>query len=103
MRLAGLDVAAVAGKRVVFLGDSITQSGRYVTFLSYYLVEKPAALSPHFYYFQLLPGPFQQDAMLTDSIKSTLSRVGGKTLLIHNPGEFAKAIERGSLTTLASL
>ena len=30
--LAAQDVAAVAGKRVVFLGDSITQSGGYVTF-----------------------------------------------------------------------
>ncbi len=31
------DVEAVAGQRVVFLGDSITQSGGYVTFVSYYL------------------------------------------------------------------
>jgi hypothetical protein len=41
-----------------------------------------------------VPAPFQQEAMLTDTIKSTLSRLGGKTMLIHNPGEFAKAIER---------
>jgi lysophospholipase L1-like esterase len=30
-------VDSLAGKRVVFLGDSITQSGGYVTFLTYYL------------------------------------------------------------------
>ena len=30
----------------------------------------------------------------TDTIKSALSRLGGKTILIHTPGEFAKAIER---------
>jgi lysophospholipase L1-like esterase len=35
--LAAQDVNAVAGKRVVFLGDSITQSGGYVTFITYYL------------------------------------------------------------------
>jgi len=35
--LAAQNVDAVAGKRVVFLGDSITQSGGYVTFLTYYL------------------------------------------------------------------
>jgi lysophospholipase L1-like esterase len=35
--LAAQDVNSIAGKRVVFLGDSITQSGGYVTFLTYYL------------------------------------------------------------------
>lgn len=35
--LAAQDVDAVAGKRVVFLGDSITQSGGYVTLVTYYL------------------------------------------------------------------
>jgi len=35
--LAAPEVDAVAGKRVVFLGDSITQAGGYVTFITYYL------------------------------------------------------------------
>lgn len=35
--LAAQDAAALAGKRVVFLGDSITQAGGYVGFVSYYL------------------------------------------------------------------
>ena len=35
--LAAQNVEAIAGKRVVFLGDSITQSGGYVTFVTYYL------------------------------------------------------------------
>ena len=35
--LAAQDAAALAGKRVVFLGDSITQSGGYVAFTTYYL------------------------------------------------------------------
>jgi lysophospholipase L1-like esterase len=38
--LAAQDVEAVAGKRVVFLGDSITQAGGYVTFITYYLEKR---------------------------------------------------------------
>jgi lysophospholipase L1-like esterase len=34
---AARDAASLAGKRVVFLGDSITQSGGYVAFTTYYL------------------------------------------------------------------
>jgi lysophospholipase L1-like esterase len=35
--LAAQDAASLAGKRVVFLGDSITQAGGYVAFTTYYL------------------------------------------------------------------
>src|SRR6185437_45242 len=35
--LAAQHAASLAGKRVVFLGDSITQSGGYVAFTTYYL------------------------------------------------------------------
>lgn len=35
--LCAQDVDSIAGKRVVFLGDSITQSGGYITFVTYYL------------------------------------------------------------------
>src|SRR5258708_7123385 len=35
--LSARDVDVIAGKRVVFLGDSITQAGGYITFASYYL------------------------------------------------------------------
>lgn len=35
--LAAQDIDMVAGKRVVFLGDSITQSGGYVALVTYYL------------------------------------------------------------------
>ena len=34
---AGADAPAFSGKRVLFLGDSITQDGTYVTFIEYYL------------------------------------------------------------------
>jgi hypothetical protein len=56
-------------------------------------LEKPAGRAPQFYYFQLTPFP-RTTSMPGDTIRSTMSRLGGKTILIHNPGEFAKAIER---------
>ena len=34
---ADASVDSLAGKKTVFLGDSITQAGEYVTFASYYL------------------------------------------------------------------
>jgi hypothetical protein len=57
-------------------------------------LEKPASRAPQFYYFQISPFLGQQPAMLTDTIKSAVSRMGGKTILIHTPGDFAKAIDR---------
>src|SRR5450759_773020 len=74
---------------VLFLGpptryfDRVPQAG----------LEKPAGRGPQFYYFQLAPF-LSPTAALGDSIKSAVSRLGGKTILIHTPGEFAKAIER---------
>jgi lysophospholipase L1-like esterase len=35
--MAALDVDTIAGKKTVFLGDSITQAGQYVVFATYYL------------------------------------------------------------------
>src|SRR5262245_41392629 len=35
--LSAQDADSLAGKRVVFLGDSITQSGGYIAFTTYYL------------------------------------------------------------------
>jgi len=57
-------------------------------------LEKPSTGVPQFYYFQLAPFLLQQQATLTDTIKSTVSRLGGKTMVIHTPGDFAKAIDR---------
>jgi hypothetical protein len=75
---------------VVFLGPS----ARFFDRVPQDVLEKPAGRLPQFYYFQLMPFMQPQPSMLTDSIKSTMSRLGGKTIQIHNPGEFAKAIER---------
>ena len=56
-------------------------------------LEKPAGSGQQFFYFQIVPF-LRRTATPTDTIKSALSRLGGKTILIHTPGEFAKAIER---------
>jgi hypothetical protein len=56
-------------------------------------LEKPAGSGQQFFYFQIVPF-VRQTATPADTIKSALSRLGGKTILIHTPGEFAKAIER---------
>jgi hypothetical protein len=56
-------------------------------------LEKPPGHGPEFYYFQIVPF-LNQRPMLADTIQSAVSRLGGKTMTIHTPGEFAKAIDR---------
>lgn len=76
---------------VLFLGPP----ARYFDSVPPASLEKPSGHGPQFYYFQLAPFLRQPaTATPTDTIKSALSRLGGKTLVIHTPGEFAKAIER---------
>ena len=76
---------------VLFLGPP----ARYFDSVPQASLEKPSGQGPQFYYFQLAPF-FRRPAPAepADTIKSALSRLGGKTLVIHTPGEFAKAIER---------
>ena len=74
---------------VLFLGPET----RYFDRVPQASLEKPAGRVPQFYYFQIVPF-LRQTATPPDTIKSAMSRLGGKTMLIHTPGEFAKAIER---------
>jgi hypothetical protein len=74
---------------VLFLGPRT----RYFDRVPQASLEKPAGHGPEFYYFQIVPF-LSPEAALGDSIKSAVSRLGGKTIQIHTPGEFAKAIER---------
>ena len=74
---------------VLFLGPET----RYFDRVPQASLEKPAGRVPQFYYFQIVPF-LRQTATPPDTIKSAMSRLGGKTILIHTPGEFAKAIER---------
>jgi hypothetical protein len=80
---------------VVFLGPM----ARYEDKIPRQAVEKTPGPSPRFFYFQVRPffrggrgGTVA--AALPDSINSAMSRVNGKVLVIHTPGEFAKAITR---------
>lgn len=75
---------------VLFLGPTARFSDRVPP----ESLEKTAGHSTQFLYFQLAPFVRQQEPMLGDVIKSAVSRLGGKTYLIHTPGEFAKAIDR---------
>ena len=74
---------------VLFLGPET----RYFDRVPQDSLEKPAGHGQQFYYFQIVPF-LRQTAMPADTIKNAMSRLGGKTILIHTPGEFAKAIER---------
>lgn len=75
---------------VLFLGPGT----RFLDRMPTDSVDRPSRVGPQFFYFQLVPMPVFRDAGLTDLIKSALSRVGGKTIVIHSPGDFAKAIDR---------
>ena len=74
---------------VLFMGPAARFSDR-VPVAS---LEKPAARGPQFYFLRMAPFS-REEAMLPDTIASAVERLGGKTLVIHTPGEFAKAIER---------
>ena len=80
---------------VVFLGPL----ARYGDKVPRQSLEKNAGLVPRFFYFQVMPffragrGGLAAPA-LPDSIHSAISRLNGKVLVIHTPGELAKAITR---------
>jgi hypothetical protein len=80
---------------VVFLGPM----ARYEDKVPRQSLEKASGPLPRFFYFQVRPffrggrgGPFPPT--LPDSINSAISRLNGKVVVIHTPGEFAKAITR---------
>lgn len=74
---------------VLFLGPST----RFFDRVPQASLEKAAEHGPQFFYFQIAPF-VSQAGELGDTIKSAVSRLGGKTMVIHTPGDFAKAIER---------
>ena len=74
---------------VLFLGPRT----RYFDRVPQASLQKLPGHGPEFYYFQIVPF-LTQTAALADTIQSAVSRLGGKTMTIHTPGEFAKAIDR---------
>ena len=57
------------------------------------LLEKPPGATPRFFYFQYRP-MMRVEATLPDVIHSAVSKLKGKTVIIHSPGDFAKGIEQ---------
>ena len=88
--------AAEPSDVVIFLGPT----ARYEDKIPRQSLEKAPGPVPRFFYFQVRPffrggrvgGPLP--AVLPDSINSAMSRLNGKVIVIHTPGEFAKAIAR---------
>jgi hypothetical protein len=74
---------------VVFLGPT----ARFADKPSKTALEKTAGAAPRFFYFQFKPIFRRNTADFPDSIHFTVDRLKGKNLVIHSPGEFAKAIE----------
>lgn len=56
-------------------------------------LEKPAGATPRFYYLQYR-SLFPQPSVLPDVITHAVAKLKGKTLVIHSPGDFAKAIDQ---------
>jgi hypothetical protein len=57
-------------------------------------LERPQGDGPRFFYFQYRPAFMSMEATLPDLIHSAVSKLKGKTVIIHTPGEFAKAMDQ---------
>jgi hypothetical protein len=74
---------------VLFLGPM----ARYVDKMPNSVLEKPPGGTPRFFYFQYRP-MMRMESTLPDVIHSAVSRLKGKTVIIHSPGDFAKGIDQ---------
>jgi hypothetical protein len=74
---------------VVFLGPP----SRYWDDVPPSAFERAHGAGPQFFFFQYRPY-YRRTAAFPDIIARGLQKVRGKTVLIHSPGEFAKAIEQ---------
>jgi hypothetical protein len=76
---------------VLFLGPM----SRYFDRLPDTAVDKPAAAAgPRFFYFQYRSPMARMQSTFPDVIHSTVSKLKGKTVIIHSPGDFAKGIDQ---------
>jgi hypothetical protein len=79
--------ASEPSDKVIFLGPT----SRFYDKLPEAALEQPAATTPQFFYFQYKPY-FGREADFPDSVAMAIKKVKGKTMLIHTPDEFARAI-----------
>jgi hypothetical protein len=80
--------ASEPSDKVIFLGPT----SRFYDKLPEAALEQPAATTPQFFYFQYKPY-FGREADFPDSVAMAIKKVKGKTMLIHTPDEFARAIQ----------
>jgi hypothetical protein len=73
--------------KVIFLGPT----SRFYDKFPEAALEQPAATTPQFFYFQYKPY-FGREADFPDSVAMAIKKVKGKTMPIHTPDEFARAI-----------
>ena len=57
-------------------------------------LERPQGAAPRFVYLQYRPFMLQQQSNLPDTINHTVNRLKGRTVIIHTPGDFARAIDQ---------
>jgi hypothetical protein len=75
---------------VIFLGPAT----RYLDKFPQARLEDPTGNAPRFFYFQYKPFTRRPVAYFTDSIESAVKSVHGRKFVIHDAGEFAKAIRQ---------
>jgi hypothetical protein len=82
--------AAPSSDVVLFLGPM----SRYYEKMPDTALDKSTGAGPRFFYFQYRPPSLRMQSTLPDIIHSAVSRLKGKTVVIHSPGDFAKGIEQ---------
>ena len=79
--------ASEPSDKVIFLGPT----SRFYDKVPDAVLEQPAASTPQFFYFQYKPY-LGRDGDFPDSVAMAIKKVKGKTMLIHTPDEFARAM-----------
>jgi hypothetical protein len=82
--------AAQQSDVVLFLGPM----SRYFDKIPDSILSRPTGAAPRFFYFQYRPPIMRMESTLPDLIHSAVSKLKGKTLIIHTPGDFAKGIDQ---------
>jgi hypothetical protein len=75
---------------VLFLGPM----SRYFDKIPDTAFGKPPSAPPRFFYFQYRSPVLRMQSTFPDVIHSAVSKLKGKTVIIHSPGDFAKGIDQ---------
>jgi hypothetical protein len=89
--------AAQPSDKVIFLGPT----SRFYDKVPDASLEQHLASTPQFFYFEYKPY-LGREAEFPDSVAMAIKKVKGKTMLIHSPDEFARAIREVETTQVGS-